>query len=69
MPTAKAPAEPGRTYIPDRFYGVDLERITHLKGRPLLPAHGLELRGDACALVDADIAEARLLPEIPGDAG
>lgn len=69
MPTAKPPAAAGRTYIPERFYGVDLVRITSLKGRPLSPAHGLELRGDACALVDADIGEARLLPEIPGDAG
>lgn len=69
MPNAKTPAAAGREYLPQRFYGVDLSRITTLKGRRLSPAHGLELRGDACAEVDGDIVEARLLPEIPGDAG
>lgn len=69
MPQAKTPAVTGRTYEPTRFYAVDLARITSLKGRPLSPAHGLELRGDACAEVDADIDQARLLPEISGDAG
>lgn len=45
-------------FKPDRFYAVDLARKTVWKGRNLLPADDLQLRGDVCQAVAADIAAA-----------
>lgn len=45
-------------FEPDVFYAVDLARKTVWKGRNLLPAQSLELRGDVCEGVKADIARA-----------
>ena len=56
---SKTPAAAGLPeFEPDRFYAVDLARKTVWKGRNLLPADDLQLRGDVCEAVKTDIAAA-----------
>lgn len=50
-------------FEPDRFYAVDLARKSHWKGRALLPADDLQLRGDVCAAIAGDIDKAVALPK------
>lgn len=59
---APAPTSAQPVYEPERFYGVDLNRVVPWKGDHLLPAHGLTIRGDVLNALDpADIADARPL--------
>lgn len=57
-PRKSAGPKPAATFDPDRFYAVDLARSTSWKGKPLKRGQDLQLRGDVCEALRADIAGA-----------
>lgn len=66
MSKQKPAAQPlPETFEPDRFYAVELARPTSWLGRDIRPGMDLELRGQVCEALRADIAAAQLLPRLP----